>query len=268
MNIINKLIFGRYLPGNSFIHRMDPRAKLLLSFYFVLVVFIANNWLGYLFLTLVTLGCISLSKVKLTVFINGLKPLFVLILITIIMQLFFTSGGHVYWQWGILALTSTGITASVLITIRFILIIFMSTLLTLTTTPMAIADAMTSLLRPLAIFNLPIDEIGLMLSIALRMVPTLADEATQVMAAQRARGIDFNNGNLFKRAKAMVSLLIPMFVDSFNQATNLATAMEARGYQSDQPRTHYHQLHWHNSDTIAIIVMLLMIPILLMTRFF
>lgn len=263
---INQLIFGRYLPGNSFVHRMDPRAKLLLSFYFVLVVFIANDWCCYLFLALVTLFCIKLSRIKIKVFINGLKPLFVLILITILMQLFFTSGGHIYWQWGIFTLTSNGIISSVLITVRFILIIFMSTLLTLTTTPIAIADAMTALLRPLARFHLPVDEIGLMLSIALRMVPTLADEATQVMAAQHARGVDFNHGNLFKRGKALISLLIPMFVDSFNQATNLATAMEARGYQSGKPRTHYHQLHWQKTDTMALIVMLLIIPILVFLR--
>ena len=264
---MSNFIFGRYLPGNSFIHRMDPRAKLILSFYFAFIVFLAKNVWGYLLLLLLTLFCIYLSNIRLKVFLNGLKPLFFLIIVTILMQLFFTNEGHIYWKFWIFTFTSSGIYESIVITVRFILIVFMSTLMTLTTTPMDIASAVSYLLKPLAIFNFPIDEAGLMLSIALRMVPTLADETVQIMQAQRSRGISYANGSFVKRIKSIISLLIPIFVDSFNRATNLAIAMEARGYQSNHPRTHYHQLKWKKSDTYSLLLMFFLLPILVLLRF-
>ncbi len=187
--MMNKLIFGRYIPGDSVVHHMDPRAKLLLSFYFIGIIFIANNWATYALLFALTLAAIYLSGVKWSFFINGVKPLIWLILFTVILQVLFSaSGGHVYFQWGIITISQLGLINGVYIFCRFVLIIFMSTLLTLTTPPLELSDAIEYILMPLRAVRFPVYEVALMLSIALRFVPTLMDETEKIMNAQRARG--------------------------------------------------------------------------------
>lgn len=193
--MMNKLIFGRYIPGDSIIHRLDPRAKLVASFYFIGIIFLANNWQSYLFLAIFTLGAIMLSKVDLSFFIRGVRPLIWLISFTVILQMLFTRGGTLYWSWGIFSLSEYGIQNGLFIFCRFILIIFMSTLLTLTTPPLSMSDAIESLLGPFRVVHVPVHEIALMLSIALRFVPTLMDETEKIMNAQRARGVDFGEGD-------------------------------------------------------------------------
>jgi ABC-type cobalt transport system, permease component CbiQ and related transporters len=252
--MMNKLIFGRYIPGDSVIHKLDPRAKLVASFYFIGVIFIANTWQSYLFAGLFTLGCVLLSKISLSFFIRGVRPLIWLILFTVALQMFFTTGGTVYWSWWIFTLTQYGVMNGLFIFCRFILIIFMSTLLTLTTAPLELSDAIEYLLRPLKVLRFPVHEISLMLSIALRFVPTLMDETEKIMNAQRARGVDFGEGNLIQKMKAVIPLLIPLFVSSFNRAEDLATAMEARGYNGGEGRTKYRKLDWHLRDTLTIVV--------------
>jgi len=217
--MMNKLIFGRYIPGDSFIHRLDPRAKLLASFYFIGIIFLANNWQSYVLIAAFTAFAISLSKISARFFIS---------------------------------ITQFGVTNGLFIFCRFVLIIFMSTLLTLTTAPLELSDAIEYLLRPLHVVKFPVHEVSLMLSIALRFVPTLMDETEKIMNAQRARGVDFGEGNLLQKMKAIVPLLIPLFVSSFNRAEDLATAMEARGYQGGEGRTKYRILHWHLRDTIVM----------------
>lgn len=229
--MMDKLIFGRYIPGDSIIHRLDPRAKLLASFYFIGIIFLANNWQTYLFLFAFTMATIALSKIKYKFFINGVKPLIWLILFTVVLQVLFSRGGEVYFEWGPIVISQFGLLNGVFIFCRFVLIIFMSTLLTLTTAPLALTDAIEFLLRPLNVVKFPVHEIALMLSIALRFVPTLMDETEKIMNAQRARGVDFGEGNVFQQMKSIVPLLVPLFVSSFNRAEELATAMEARGYQ-------------------------------------
>ncbi|WP_270492872.1 energy-coupling factor transporter transmembrane component T family protein [Enterococcus thailandicus] len=264
--MMNKLIFGRYMPGDSFIHRLDPRAKLLASFYFIGIIFLANNWQTYLLLALFTLFAVSLSKVDMKFFIRGIRPLIWLILFTVALQVLFTSGGEVYWHWGIFNITQFGVLNGLFIFCRFVLIIFMSTLLTLTTPPLELSDAIEYLLRPLKVVRFPVHEISLMLSIALRFVPTLMDETEKIMNAQRARGVDFGEGSLVQKMKAIIPLLIPLFVSSFNRAEDLATAMEARGYQGGEGRTKYRVLHWHNQDTLVMIVFGLLTVILVFLR--
>lgn len=249
---MNKLIFGRYIPGDSFIHKMDSRAKLLASFYFIGIIFLANNWQTYLLLFLFTMSAVFLSKIKLDFFIRGLRPLLFLIVFTVALQIFFTRGGAVYFEWGIFSITEFGLINGAFIFCRFVLIIFMSTLLTLTTTPLDLSDAIEYLLRPLKVVRFPVHEVSLMLSIALRFVPTLMDETEKIMNAQRARGVDFGEGNLIQKMKAIVPLLIPLFVSSFNRAEELATAMEARGYQGGDGRTKYRILHWKVTDTLVM----------------
>lgn len=251
--MIDKLILGRYMPGNSVIHRMDPRAKLLTSFYFIGIIFLCNNFLSYGLMFGFTLGVVFLSKINLRFLIKGVRPLIWLILFTVILQLLFTQGGEVYWQWGFISITEFGVLNSMLIFCRFVLIIFMSTLLTLTTPPLSLSDAIEYLLKPLTVVRFPAHEVSLMLSIALRFVPTLMDETEKIMNAQRARGVDFGSGNLMDKMRAIVPLLIPLFVSSFNRAEELATAMEARGYQGGDGRTKYRQLKWHGRDSLAIL---------------
>lgn len=252
--MMNKLIFGRYIPGDSIIHRLDPRAKLVASFYFIGIIFLANNWQSYLFLAIFTLGAIMLSKVDISFFIRGVRPLIWLISFTVILQMLFTRGGTLYWSWGIFSLSEYGIQNGLFIFCRFILIIFMSTLLTLTTPPLSMSDAIESLLGPFRVVHVPVHEIALMLSIALRFVPTLMDETEKIMNAQRARGVDFGEGNLIQKVKAVVPLLIPLFVSSFNRAEDLATAMEARGYRGGEGRSKYRVLKWAGRDTAVIII--------------
>lgn len=265
--MMSKLIFGRFIPGNSVIHRMDPRAKLLLSFYFIGIIFIANNWPTYVVLFAFTFAAIALSGVKWSFFINGVKPLIWLILFTVILQVLFSSGGgQVYWKWGIITISQFGLINGVYIFCRFVLIIFMSTLLTLTTPPLELSDAIEYILMPLKAVRFPVYEVALMLSIALRFVPTLMDETEKIMNAQRARGVDFGEGNIFQQMRAVVPLLIPLFVSSFNRAEDLATAMEARGYQGGEGRSKFRLLKWHNRDTWATVIFVILTGVLVYLR--
>ena len=264
--MMNKLIFGRYIPGDSLIHRLDPRAKLIASFYFIGIIFLANNWQSYLFLGAFTMFAVFLSKINLNFFLKGVRPLIWLIIFTVALQMLFTRGGTLYWSWGVFSLSSYGIQNGLFIFCRFVLIIFMSTLLTLTTPPLSMSDAIESLLNPLKRFHLPVHEIALMLSIALRFVPTLMDETEKIMNAQRARGVDFSDGNLIQKVKAIVPLLIPLFVSSFNRAEDLATAMEDRGYRGGEGRSKYRKLKWASRDTIVLVVFAIATVILIFLR--
>lgn len=264
--MMDKLIFGRYIPGNSLIHRLDPRAKLLSTILFIFIIFLANNWQTYAFLFVFVLTAVYLSEIKFSFFINGIKPMIWLILFTVLLQVLFTGGGEVYFQWGILMLTSQGLLNGIYIFCRFVLIIFMSTLLTLTTMPLSLTDALEYLLRPLRVVKVPVYEIALMLSIALRFVPTLMDETEKIMNAQRARGVDFGEGNVFQQMKAIVPLLIPLFVSSFNRAEDLATAMESRGYSGGEGRTKYRKLDWQVADTLVMVAFALLTVGLVLLR--
>lgn len=264
--MMEKLIFGRYIPGDSLIHRLDPRAKLMGAIWFIIIIFMANNWLTYLVLALFVLTAIKLSEISPKFFINGVKPLIWLILFTVILQILFTSGQTIWFRLGPIVISQEGIMNGVFIFMRFVLIIFMSTILTLTTMPLSLTDAIEYLLRPLDVVKVPVHEIALMLSIALRFVPTLMDETEKIMNAQRARGIDFGEGSIYQQMKAIVPLLIPLFVSSFNRAEELATAMEARGYKGGEGRTKYRQLNWHNRDTAVMVAFSLLSVALFVLR--
>lgn len=250
---MDKMIFGRYYPGSSFIHRLDPRLKLIINIIFIVLIFLIKHWYDYLILGGVVLAGVLLSGVSLRFFLRGLRPMLWLILFTVGLQLFFTSGQRVYWQWGVLSVSQEGLINATYIALRFLLIIFMSTLLTLTTQPLAIADGMEYLMRPLKVVHFPVNDVALMLSIALRFVPKLMDETTKIMNAQRARGVDFNNGSLIKRVKALIPLLIPLMMSSLDIATDLTTAMISRGYRDGEGRTRYRILKWRRQDTWTLV---------------
>lgn len=253
---MDKLILGRYIPGNSLIHRLDPRSKLIAMILYIIIVFWANNFITNLIMLTFTLVIIFLSQVKLSFFFNGIKPMVGIILFTTIFQMLFTQGGEVFLSLWIIKITSYGLSQAALIFTRFLLIILFSTLLTLTTTPLSLADAVESLLKPLERLKVPAHEIGLMLSLSLRFVPTLMDDTTRIMNAQRARGVDFGEGNLIQKVKSIIPILIPLFASSFKRADALAIAMEARGYQGGDGRTKYRLLKWTTKDSLTILVII------------
>ena len=255
---MNKLILGRYFPGDSWIHRLDPRAKLLSCIYFILVLFLANNWQTYVLLWLFTLFVMYLSGVNIRTYIRGVKPLIWLILFTVFLQVLFTSGGTVYFEWGPITITYFGLTNGLFIFCRFVMIVFISTVVTLTTKPIDLTDGINSLLRPLRVLKVPVDEFSLMLSISLRFIPNLLDETQKIMDAQRARGTEFGEGNIFRQMKTLVPIFLPLFVSSLNRSEELANAMEVRGYQSGEKRSTFRRLNWKGRDTICLISMLIL----------
>lgn len=248
---MDRLILGQYVPGDSLVHKLDPRTKLLSSVWFIMLIFLANGFLSYGLLASVVLAAAYISEIPISYYINGLKPLTFLILITVVLQLLFSQGDTVLFQLGWIQITQEGLINAVKIIIRFVLIIFMSTILTLTTTPLEIADGIESLLNPLKRFKVPVQEIALVLSIALRFVPTLMQETEKIMDAQKSRGVEFDVGSLVERMKKIVPLLIPLFISSIDRADELATAMTARGYHGGDHRTKLRALEWATKDYFA-----------------
>ena len=263
---MDNMILGRYIPGDSIIHRLDPRSKLVAMILLIIIIFWANNPITNLILFIVTGIFVFLSEVPLSFFIKGLRSMFFLIAFTTLFQLFFISGGHVLFEMGFIKITSYGIEQAGIIFCRFVLIIFFSTLLTLTTMPLSLATAVESLLGPLKRFKVPVHEIGLMLSMSLRFVPTLMDDTIRIMNAQKARGVDFGEGNVIQKVKAMIPILIPLFATSLKRADSLATAMEARGYQGGNGRSQYRQLNWMNRDSIALLFVCVLGAILFLLK--
>ena len=263
---MDNMILGRYIPGNSIVHRLDPRSKLVAMILLILIVFWANNPITNLILFVATGIFVALSGVPLSFFIKGLRSMFFLIAFTTLFQLFFISGGDVLFEMGFIKITSQGIEQAGIIFCRFVLIIFFSTLLTLTTMPLSLATAVESLLGPLKRFKVPVHEIGLMLSMSLRFVPTLMDDTIRIMNAQKARGVDFGEGNIIQKVKAMIPILIPLFATSLKRADSLATAMEARGYQGGNGRSQYRQLNWMNKDSVALLLVCVLGGILFLLK--
>ncbi|ERL66061.1 energy-coupling factor transporter transmembrane component T family protein [Schleiferilactobacillus shenzhenensis] len=263
---MNKLMIGRYLPGDSLVHKMDPRGKIVLVFYFIWLVFFADNVWSYLTVGLFTLLAVLLTRIKLIYFWRGIQPAIFLILFTVLIQVFFTRGGQVYWAWGPFALSSAGVVNAWFIFFRLVIIIAMSTLLTLTTSPLDISGALSSLMTPLKWVHVPVDIIALMLSIALRFVPTLMDETVRIMNAQRARGVDFGSGSLAQQIKAIVPILIPLFVSAMHHAEDLDDAMTARGYRTDAPRTAFRVIQWHQRDTLSVVAFAALTAVVFLVR--
>ena len=253
---MDSMILGRYIPGDSIVHRLDPRSKLLSMMLLILIVFWANNSVTNLILFIATGIFIALSGVSISFFIQGLKSMFFLIAFTTLFQFFFISSGNVIFEFWFVRITDYALQQAGIIFCRFVLIIFFSTLLTLTTMPLSLASAVEGLLSPLKKVKVPVHEIGLMLSMSLRFVPTLMDDTTRIMNAQKARGVDFDEGSIVQKVKALIPILIPLFATSLKRADSLAIAMEARGYQGGKGRSQYRQLKWSFKDTLTIFVIL------------
>jgi energy-coupling factor transport system permease protein len=264
--MMENMIIGRYVPGESILHRMDPRSKLIIIFLFVCVVFIANNTWTYGVLAVYTLLMVGMSKIPARFLYGGLKPILLLVVFTFLLHVFMTKGGELVLDLGWLKIYEEGIRQGIFISLRFFLLILITSLLTLTTTPIEITDGLETLLNPLKKVNFPVHELALMMSISLRFIPTLMQETDKIMKAQTARGVEYNSGPVKERIKAIVPLLIPLFISSFKRAEELAVAMEARGYKGGEGRTKYRQLKWGTADTSMILFLALVTILLIVLR--
>lgn len=264
---MNKLILGRYFPVDSWLHKIDPRAKLLAGFAFIFILFLAENWVSYVLLWAFTFFVMYLSGVKIKTYFRSVRPLIWLILFTVFLQILFTAGGTIYFEWGPITISKFGLINGFFIFCRFVMIIFISTVITLTTKPIDLTDGINTLLNPLAFFKVPVNEISIMLSIALRFIPNLLDETQKVMDAQRARGTEFGEGSLFQQMKVLVPIFLPLFVSSLNRAEELANVMEVRGFQVDSKRSSFRRLHWQGRDTLCLaVIALLTISLVLLNQ--
>ncbi|MGI2329633.1 energy-coupling factor transporter transmembrane component T family protein [Planococcus sp. YIM B11945] len=253
--MMEKMIFGRFIPGNSFVHRMDPRTKILFVFLFIAIVFIANSAVTYGILLAFTLMVVFLSRIRLYFLITGLKPVIILVVFTFLLHIFFTKEGDLLLNFGFIEIYEEGLRQGIFISIRFLVLVFITSILTLTTSPISITDGIEVLLGPFKRVKLPVHELALMMSISLRFIPTLMDETGKIMKAQMARGSDISSGPVKERVKAVVPLLIPLFVSAFKRAEDLATAMEVRGYRGGEGRTRYRQLNWRFVDTLSLVLL-------------
>ncbi|RNF38598.1 energy-coupling factor transporter transmembrane component T family protein [Planococcus salinus] len=253
--MMEKMIFGRFIPGDSLVHRLDPRAKILFVFLFIAIVFVANNAITYGLLIGFTLLVVFMSRIRLYFLVNGLKPVMILVIFTFLLHILFTREGAVLLDLGFMSIYEEGLRQGIFIAIRFLVLVFITSILTLTTSPISITDGIEVLLGPFKRLKLPVHELALMMSISLRFIPTLMDETGKILKAQMARGSDIGSGPVKERIKAVVPLLIPLFVSAFKRAEDLATAMEVRGYRGGSGRTRYRQLNWRFKDTASLLVL-------------
>ncbi|SFS84244.1 energy-coupling factor transporter transmembrane component T family protein [Marininema halotolerans] len=259
MSPLSAPVLGQYVPGDSILHRLDPRTKIVVIFVYMLIVFLANNGITYGLLIVTTSVGVFLSGVPILMILRGLKPVFILIAFTACLHLFFTKGGEVLFSMGPITIEEKGVMQAGWISLRFMLLVVTGMLLTLTTSSIDLTDGMERLLTPLRRVGVPAHELALMMSISLRFIPTLWEETNKIMKAQQARGADFESGSIFKRLKSFIPVLIPLFVSAFRRAEELALAMEARGYRGGQGRTRLRKLTFTGNDSIAFILLFLLV---------
>ena len=247
------ITLGQYYPGNSVVHRADPRTKILITLFFLVSLFLVSNWWGFL-PVLVFLGLvIGLSGVSVLYVLRGLKAIWFLIVITAAFNIFFTDG-RVLFEYNFIRITYEGLNLAGFMAVRICLLIVATSMMTLTTTPIALTDGLETLLRPLKKLKVPVHEFSMMMTIALRFIPTIMEETDKIIKAQSARGADFESGNLWQKAKAMIPIFVPLFVSAFRRADELATAMECRCYQGDVNRTKLKRLKFGIIDLFAFLL--------------
>ena len=262
--MLRDITLGQYYPADSILHRLDPRVKFVGTLVYVISLFLFHNW-GYLLGTVFLAVMIKLSKVPFKFITKGLKSIFVLLAITMVFNILFTPGEVLIRIWKI-TITREGVAMACRMSVRLIFLMIGSSLMTLTTTPNQLTDALESLLGPLKKIHVPVHEISMMMSIALRFIPILIEETDKIMKAQMARGADFESGNLVQRAKSMIPILVPLFVSAFRRATDLAMAMEARCYRGGSGRTKMKPLHYEARDRVTYLILLVYLGIVIALR--
>ena len=251
--MLKDITLGQYFPGDTIVHRLDPRTKILVVIIFIVALFLAVDWISYAVMFLITAMCIKLSSIRLKSLMKGLKPLVFIILLTGILNLFYTKEGTVLFDWWTFTVTTGGIKRAFLMVVRIMLLVCGTLLLTYTTSPLALTDGLEMLLNPLKKIKVPVHEMSMMMSMALRFIPTLIEETDKIMSAQKARGADFSTGKLTERAKALLPLLVPLFVSSFRRADELAVAMESRCYHGGEGRTRMKTLKMAPRDWLCFL---------------
>ena len=263
--MLRELTLGQYYPADSIVHRLDPRTKLFATMVFIASLFIADNIWGYLIATFVLAAVIRLTQVPVRFILKGLKAIVILLLISVSFNLFLTNG-RVIFQIGFLKVTHEGLRLAVFMGLRLMYLVIGSSVMTLTTTPNQLTDGLERSLGCLNRLHVPVHEISMMMSIALRFIPILIEETDKIMKAQMARGADFESGNLVQRAKSMIPILVPLFVSAFRRATDLAMAMEARCYRGGSGRTKMKPLHYERRDRITYLILLAYLGIVIVLR--
>ena len=235
--MLKDITLGQYFPGNSFIHRLDPRTKLIVLVVYIFALFLAVNWVSYALMAAFLLIVIKISTIPAKSFIRGMKPLLMILIFTGVLNLFFTTDGTVLVDFWFITITSDGVERAIFMVVRILLLICGTFLLTYTTSPISLTDGLEALMNPLKKIKVPVHELSMMMCIALRFIPTLIEETDKIMSAQKARGADFESGTLMEKAKALIPILVPLFISAFRRADELATAMECRCYQGGEGRT-------------------------------
>ena len=258
---LKDITLGQYFPGNSLVHRLDPRTKLLAVTLYIVALFLADFFVTYAIMLVVLALAIRISKVPLRSILRGLKPILFIAIFTALLNLFYTSGEHVLVKFWIFTITLEGVFNAFFMVVRIMMLIAGTFLLTYTTSPILLTDGLESLLSPLKKLHIPIHELSMIMSIALRFIPTLIEETDKIMSAQRARGADFESGNLMQRAKALIPLLVPLFISAFRRADELAVAMECRCYHGGEGRTRLRQLKYQGRD-YGVLIFFLVITVL------
>lgn len=257
--MLNDVTFGQYYPAKSIIHRLDPRTKLLALIAFIVLIFVSDNFYSLFACGLVIIISIAAARVPFGRVLRSVKGIIFILLFTAILNLFFYKGKNLLWGWGIITIYREGIIFTVFLMFRLFFLVMASSVLTLTTTPVELTDGIESLLKPLKYIRFPVHELALIMSIALRFIPTLIDETNRIISAQKARGADFESGNIFKRIKAIVPILIPLLISAFRRADELGDAMDARCYSGSKNRTKYKKLKFAWRDLAAVLAIAVLI---------
>ena len=249
--MLKDITLGQYFPGKSPVHILDPRTKLILLVVYIVALFMAKSWISYGILFLALATSIKISTIPVKSIIKGMKPLVMILIFTGVLNLFFTQDGKVLVDIGSITITSGGLFRAVFMVVRILMLITCTFLLTYTTSPISLTDGLEALMAPLKKIKVPVHELSMMMCIALRFIPTLIEETDKIMCAQKARGADFENGSVVDRSKALIPILVPLFIGAFRRADELATAMECRCYQGGEGRTKMKLLRYHRNDFIA-----------------
>ena len=263
--MIRDITLGQYYPGESAVHRLDARTKIIATLLYIIELFVVNNFWGFLIAAAALFTVIAVSRVPLKFIFRGLTAVFLIIAFTFLLNLFMVDG-RVLWHWKFLTITYEGVSRAFFMAVRLVLLIIGSSVLTLTTKPIELTDGLEKLLKPFSKIGLPSHEIALMMTIALRFIPTLMEETDKIIKAQQARGADFESGNLLQRAKNLMPILVPLFVSSFRIAQDLALAMEARCYRGGEGRTRMNEIRFRRGDAIAAVLMAVFLAVIIASR--
>ena len=264
--MIRDITLGQYYPGESAVHRLDARTKIIATLLYIIELFVVNNFWGFLIAAAALFAVIAVSRVPLRFIFRGLTAVFLIIAFTFVLNVFMVDG-RVLWHWKFLTITYEGLMRAFFMAVRLVLLIIGSSMLTLTTKPIELTDGLEKLLKPFSKIGLPSHEIALMMTIALRFIPTLMEETDKIIKAQQARGADFESGNLFQRAKSLIPILVPLFVSSFRIAQDLALAMEARCYRGGSGRTRMNEIRFRRGDAVAAVLMALFLAVIIASRY-